>query len=104
MFSEIRRGNLAGGHVTTTSPMDPQDVRQVGTMTGADLTTPPTSRNATLGTAYTYAGLEYFRSFAFASFYTHTVPPNYTGGDCTDLNDVHLAAQLPLGRRERRAV
>ncbi len=93
MFSEIRRGNLAGGKTSTMSPVDPQDVRLVGTMSGVDLTTPPETCNATSGTAYTYAGLEYFRSFAFTSFYTHTVPPNYSGGDCTDLNDVHLAAR-----------
>ena len=92
MFAEIRRGNLAGGHVSTTSPVDPQDVRQVS-LSGADLTTPPATCSDTSVTAFTYAGLEYFRSFAFTSFYTHTVPPNYTGGDCTDLSNVHLAAR-----------
>jgi prepilin-type processing-associated H-X9-DG protein len=92
MFAEIRRGSLQGGHVTTTTPTVPQDVRQVG-LADNDLVTPPAACNASSGTAYTYAGLEYYRSFAFTSFYTHTAPPNYAGGDCTDLNNVHLAAR-----------
>jgi prepilin-type N-terminal cleavage/methylation domain-containing protein/prepilin-type processing-associated H-X9-DG protein len=93
MFAEIKRGLMRGGVVTTPTPMDPNEVRAVAAMTGADLLAPPAACNATAGNAYTYAGLEYYRSFAFTSFYTHTVPPNYRGGDCTDLSNVHLAAR-----------
>jgi prepilin-type processing-associated H-X9-DG protein len=93
LFAEIKRGTMRGGSVTTTTPMDPNEVRSVGAMSGVALTAPPDACNATSGTAYTYAGLEYYRSFLFTSFYTHTVPPNYQGGDCTDLTNVHLAAR-----------
>ena len=95
MFSEIKRGNLRNGATSTTTPADPNEVRLVASMAGnaASLRSPPAACNATSGTSYTYAGLQYYRSFAFTSFYTHTVPPNYKGGDCTDLSNVHLAAR-----------
>jgi len=93
MFAEIRRGTLAGGSTTTSSPTLPQEVRQVSQMLGDALLAPPAACNSTSGTSYAYAGLQYYRSFAFTSFYSHTVPPNYQGGDCTDLSAVHLAAR-----------
>jgi prepilin-type N-terminal cleavage/methylation domain-containing protein/prepilin-type processing-associated H-X9-DG protein len=91
MFAEIRRGNLASS--STTPPFDPQDVRSVAAMSAADQLTPPATCNAQSGTAYRYAGLEYYRSFVVTSFYAHTKLPNDPSGDCTDLSNGHITAR-----------
>jgi prepilin-type N-terminal cleavage/methylation domain-containing protein/prepilin-type processing-associated H-X9-DG protein len=95
MWGEVKRG-IGGGSTTTTPytpPLVPWDVLGV-----ANVTTPLATGTCaqdpaavTSGTIYRYAGNEYFRSFAFTSFYTHTKPPNAATLDCTDLNGVHLA-------------
>jgi prepilin-type N-terminal cleavage/methylation domain-containing protein/prepilin-type processing-associated H-X9-DG protein len=90
MFAEIRRGNSSAGG-STVDPVAPQDVRLV--TLSSDLLDPPADCNRMTAAAYRYAGLQYYRSFAFTSFYTHTVPPNYRGGDCSDLSNVHLASR-----------
>jgi prepilin-type N-terminal cleavage/methylation domain-containing protein/prepilin-type processing-associated H-X9-DG protein len=94
MFSEIRRGNMAGN--TSSGPaVDPQDVRQVGVvLTGAAALSPPGACNGST-TALRYAGLQYYRHLGFLSRYTHTQVPNYTGGDCVDgsLDRTHLQAR-----------
>ena len=51
---------------------------------------------ATAPATYNYTGLEYYRGFAFTAFYTHTVPPNFTGSDCirsVGVDRFHLAAR-----------
>jgi prepilin-type N-terminal cleavage/methylation domain-containing protein/prepilin-type processing-associated H-X9-DG protein len=40
-----------------------------------------------------YVGNQYHRAFVSTSFYTHIVPPNYNGGECTDLNGAVAAAR-----------
>lgn len=47
----------------------------------------------TTGTVYRYSGLEYCRSFAFTSFYSHQKPPNSPIMDCSDLNSYTGAAR-----------
>jgi prepilin-type processing-associated H-X9-DG protein len=84
MFAEIIRGNNVAGSY------DRQDPRLIGSgwvtdglrvVNGVD-TFP--ACNATTGTALRYAGLQYYRNLISTSLYTHTVPPNFKGGDCMD--------------------
>jgi prepilin-type N-terminal cleavage/methylation domain-containing protein/prepilin-type processing-associated H-X9-DG protein len=100
MFAEIRRGICAGSSTTsacalTAIPPVPQDVLNSSGISTfpppAVCTQSPTA--VTSGTVYRYAGLQYWRSFAFTSFYTHTKVPNDPTMDCTDLNAAHLAAR-----------
>ncbi len=90
MFAEIRRGNSTASGASA-DPVDPQDLRQVDLRN--DLVQRPAECNRMTAPSYRYAGLQYWRSLAFTSFYSHTERPNYPGGDCTDLNNVHLAAR-----------
>lgn len=95
MFAEIKRGNFAG---TRNPPVEPWDCRNLSPNaipvgTNAALQVPPTTCDSMTQASLGYSGLQYHRSFANTSFYTHTVPPNYQGGDCTDLSNLHLAAR-----------
>jgi prepilin-type N-terminal cleavage/methylation domain-containing protein/prepilin-type processing-associated H-X9-DG protein len=84
MFAEVIRGN------NTAGTYQPQDARLVTpwvtdsqrVVNGVD-TFP--ACNATSGSAIRYAGLQYYRDLITDSLYTHTVPPNFKGGDCLDL-------------------
>src|SRR5262249_6116090 len=42
--------------------------------------------NATSGSVIRYTGLQYYRNLISTSLYSHTLPPNYKGGDCLDAN------------------
>jgi prepilin-type N-terminal cleavage/methylation domain-containing protein/prepilin-type processing-associated H-X9-DG protein len=93
MFGEVKRGNHAG--------YDPLAINAVAYNTVWDVNaandlSPPAACNTSTGTFYDYTGLEYFRGFLWTAFYTHTVPPNYTGQDCVrsvGLNKAHLASR-----------
>jgi prepilin-type N-terminal cleavage/methylation domain-containing protein/prepilin-type processing-associated H-X9-DG protein len=97
MWGEIRRG--IGGGSATAGPdlqptMVPWDVVGVPNITTPTATGPCDQDPATVtGTIYRYAGNEYYRSFAFTSFYTHTKLPNAPTMDCTDLNGAHIGAR-----------
>jgi prepilin-type N-terminal cleavage/methylation domain-containing protein/prepilin-type processing-associated H-X9-DG protein len=84
MFSEVLRGY-------NTGPNLPQDARLVS---GSDWVTDgprvvggtdrmPACNSAT-AVALHYGGLAYFRDLLSTSLYSHTVPPNFQGGDCLD--------------------
>jgi prepilin-type N-terminal cleavage/methylation domain-containing protein len=95
MFAEIRRGiSATSGGPPFTPALLPHDV-----VNSAAGTTPPSGNcdvlptAITSGTVYRYAGLQYHRSFAFTSFYTHTKVPNSPKIDCTDLTSGHIAAR-----------
>jgi prepilin-type processing-associated H-X9-DG protein len=45
------------------------------------------------GTSVRYQGLQYHRAFMETSMYTHIVPPNWSGNECTDLNGAIVAAR-----------
>ena len=53
----------------------------------------------TTGTVFRYGGLQYYRGFAFTSFYSHTKVPNDPTLDCTDLNGGHIGARTDHARR-----
>jgi prepilin-type N-terminal cleavage/methylation domain-containing protein/prepilin-type processing-associated H-X9-DG protein len=83
MMAEIIRGNN-----DTTRPLEPQDARLITpwvtdgqrVINGVD-----TFPACTTGTsAIRYAGLQYYRNLLATSLYSHTVPPNFKGGDCMD--------------------
>jgi len=80
MFSEIKRGNKNG----TGTAVDPWDVRYFSSGFNDDTPTLPTCDN--LSSSLRYSGLQYYRNLISTSLYTHTVPPNYAGGDCADLS------------------
>ncbi|MDB5309963.1 MAG: prepilin-type cleavage/methylation protein [Gemmataceae bacterium] len=85
MFSEIKRGNF-----NSAAPYAPQDARLISSWGTDGLrvvsgTDQMASCNATSGGAIRYGGLMYHRDFIPTTFYTHTVPPNFKGGDCLDL-------------------
>ncbi|HEY1380133.1 MAG TPA: DUF1559 domain-containing protein [Gemmataceae bacterium] len=84
MMAEVIRGNN-----DSARPFDPQDNRLVtpwvtdGPRVVNGVDTFPAC-NATTGSAVRYAGLLYYRNLIATSLYTHTVPPNFKGGDCMD--------------------
>jgi prepilin-type N-terminal cleavage/methylation domain-containing protein/prepilin-type processing-associated H-X9-DG protein len=96
MWAEVKRGLFAGSQSKDYSPsLVPWDVASVSDATSLIPTGPCAADPSTFtsGTVYRYAGLEYCRSFAFTSFYSHTKVPNAPTLDCTDLNSFHGAAR-----------
>jgi prepilin-type N-terminal cleavage/methylation domain-containing protein/prepilin-type processing-associated H-X9-DG protein len=87
MMAEIKRGNNIG------TQFDPQDSRLITpwvtdgqrVVNGVDLFP---ACNGNVGSVH-YAGLSYYRNLLATSLYSHTVPPNFKGGDCMD-NTVRL--------------
>jgi prepilin-type processing-associated H-X9-DG protein len=93
LYSEILRGNQDGA-------ADPLSVFRLAFATwDAALPANDLAPSAACNTATTfldYSGLQYHRAFLITAWYTHTVPPNYTGRDC--IRDVgfdkgHVAAR-----------
>jgi prepilin-type processing-associated H-X9-DG protein len=80
MFSEVKRGNKAG----TGTAVDLWDARYFNFSGPGDDVNPPAKCNDLIS-ALRYTGLQYYRDLMTTSVYTHTVPPNYNGGDCIDL-------------------
>ena len=96
-FSDIADGTSNTGMLAevirglndSSRPFDPQDPRLLSSwvtdgqrvVNGVD-TFP--ACNATTGSAIRYAGLQYYRNLIATELYTHTVPPNFKGGDCMD--------------------
>jgi prepilin-type N-terminal cleavage/methylation domain-containing protein/prepilin-type processing-associated H-X9-DG protein len=96
MWAEVKRGLVGASQSGAYSPdLVPWDVASVSDATALVPTglcaADPLS--VTSGTVYRYAGLEYCRSFAFTSFYSHTKVPNASTLDCSDLNSYHGAAR-----------
>lgn len=95
VWAEIKRGLFAGS-VTGTQPGDLVAWDIVNAPAG---NMPPTGNcnvlpsAITTGTVYRYAGLQYHRSFAFTSFYSHIKPPNSPLIDCSDLNSHTVTAR-----------
>jgi prepilin-type N-terminal cleavage/methylation domain-containing protein/prepilin-type processing-associated H-X9-DG protein len=89
MWSEVKRGHVAGSQSSNYSP--PLVAWDVVSVSSASPLT-PTGNCAALptairsGTVFRYSGLQYCRSFAWTSFYCHQKPPNSQIIDCSDLN------------------
>ena len=94
MFAEIKRG-------TNDGIRDPLSITSVpfGTWDSSQAlndSTPMASCNNTTLAFFDYTGLQYYRGLMWTAFYTHTVPPNYTGRDCVrsvGLDRGHQAAR-----------
>jgi prepilin-type N-terminal cleavage/methylation domain-containing protein/prepilin-type processing-associated H-X9-DG protein len=98
IFAEIRRGLFGGSQASNYNPpLEAQHVVQVPAADARALT-PTGNCNVrpaaiTSGTVFGYAGLQYYRAFAFTSYYTHTKPPNDPRIDCSDLAAAHVTAR-----------
>jgi prepilin-type N-terminal cleavage/methylation domain-containing protein len=97
MFAEVKRGgggNCGSTSTATAATSRPLDVTFVSsssiwTTTPGDSpgydpynSSPILPACNTPSTIASYTGLEYEWGFFITTFYTHTVPPNYTGRDC----------------------
>ncbi len=98
MWAEVKRGLVAASQSSAYSPsLVAWDIASASASDASSLT--PTGNCAmnpaafTTGTVYRYSGLEYCRSFAFTSFYSHQKPPNSPIMDCSDLNSYTGAAR-----------
>jgi prepilin-type N-terminal cleavage/methylation domain-containing protein/prepilin-type processing-associated H-X9-DG protein len=102
LFAEIRRGASPG--------TDPFDVTKASTFTVIPTTqaTANVTRNTNLqsdalaatcnaaGSTVSDSGLQFFGGALNTTYYTHTVPPNYTGRDCMSSpfqTNIHLATR-----------
>lgn len=103
LFSEVRRGVFGGSQKTETAGRQDWVTGDVVQVADARLSVVPTPAvcNATLPANYTttgvsvfrYAGLEFSRSFAWTSFYTHMKVSNDPTLDCSDLSAGWMAAR-----------
>ena len=96
MYAEVKRGFQSAA--TSPTAINALDFNVWGSPTvppiANDLNRPAACDAAPR--TYDYTGLEYHRGFEWTAFYTHTVPPNFTGNDCVrsvGLNSAHLAAR-----------
>jgi prepilin-type N-terminal cleavage/methylation domain-containing protein/prepilin-type processing-associated H-X9-DG protein len=93
LYAEILRGDQDGkaDKLSVYSlAYQTWDVNQAA----SDLSPPAGCNTAT--SFYDYTGLQYHRAFMFTAWYTHTVPPNYTGRDCirsVGLDRGHIASR-----------
>jgi prepilin-type processing-associated H-X9-DG protein len=109
MFSEIKRATWKMGDPTRTSRVELWDQPVVSSAGGTvpnvypplsyvpGAAAPPLANGYvcpdTWSSSVTYVGNQYYRGFISTSFYTHFVPPNYRGGECTDTNGAIMAAR-----------
>jgi prepilin-type N-terminal cleavage/methylation domain-containing protein/prepilin-type processing-associated H-X9-DG protein len=100
LFAEVKRG-ASPGHdsLDVTVVLAPAwDNRPPNPATNPNNLSPPPACNSpnTTPAPYNITGLEYYRGSWITAFYSHTVPPNYTGRDCIrwlTLDQGHLAAR-----------
>jgi prepilin-type N-terminal cleavage/methylation domain-containing protein/prepilin-type processing-associated H-X9-DG protein len=95
LYAEIRRAATSNAGATS-----PTRVVQVpfGTWDAALPASDLAPMSACAGAAYIadYTGLQYYRNLVWTAYYTHTVPPNWTGFDCVrsvGLDKAHMAAR-----------
>jgi prepilin-type processing-associated H-X9-DG protein len=80
MFSEIKRGNPPNRNPN----LDGKRVPGWFSPSPADLS-PPANCYVSPPNGVTLSGLEYFRGrLVFTGYYTHSIPPNNSGPDCTN--------------------
>jgi prepilin-type N-terminal cleavage/methylation domain-containing protein/prepilin-type processing-associated H-X9-DG protein len=109
MYSEIKRATWKMTDATRTSRVELWDQPIVSSAGGTvpniyppagyvqGSAAPPLANGYTCpdtwSSAVTYVGNQYYRGFISTSMYTHFVPPNYKGGECTDANGAVMAAR-----------
>ncbi len=84
LFAEVKRGAAPGHDNTdvTVVPLPVWDNKPMNAATNPNNLSPPPACNSST-TTLNYRGLQYYRGFLITAFYTHTVPPNYQGRDCS---------------------
>jgi prepilin-type N-terminal cleavage/methylation domain-containing protein/prepilin-type processing-associated H-X9-DG protein len=107
MFAEIRRGATAAtGNVGSTGFTNASASKNRvahlahptwdAALPANDLAPAPGCAGSTFDAMSDYTGLQYYRDLIWTGYYTHTVPPNWTGIDCArsvGVNKIHLAAR-----------
>jgi prepilin-type N-terminal cleavage/methylation domain-containing protein/prepilin-type processing-associated H-X9-DG protein len=96
LFGETKRGFVAGSQTAYTPALEAHDLVQVAAAVATSM--PPSgacvaSPSTTTGTVFRYSGLQYWRSLAWVSFYTHTKVPNDKTIDCSDTAGGHITAR-----------
>jgi prepilin-type N-terminal cleavage/methylation domain-containing protein/prepilin-type processing-associated H-X9-DG protein len=101
LFAEIKRGAYpAHDRLDITRLLIPSEWSGLPTAITLQNTNPLSNAtfigfcNAAASTE-NVTGLQYYNGVAYSIFYTHTLPPNYPGRDCTniDFTNLHLAAR-----------
>jgi prepilin-type N-terminal cleavage/methylation domain-containing protein/prepilin-type processing-associated H-X9-DG protein len=97
LFAEIKRGAAPGSDNldVTLVPTSIWDTAHYNPAANPNNLSPPEICN-TPTTTHNYTGLQFENGFLITAFYTHTVPPNYTGRDCVRaglMDQGHLAAR-----------
>lgn len=111
MFAEIKRGASPNSDklgITQLNFLTQWQVSTIPNQASSDATTTAGKRNLdpsldpafltlcnAAATTENKTGLEYYRGNPQNTYYTHTVPPNYSGRDCisTNLSNIHLASR-----------
>jgi prepilin-type N-terminal cleavage/methylation domain-containing protein/prepilin-type processing-associated H-X9-DG protein len=99
MYAEVRRGLMAtSGSAVATSLTHVQalDYPTWDSALPANDLAPAAGCASASAAYYDYTGDEYYRNLVWTAYYTHTVPPNWTGFDCVrsvGLDKIHLAAR-----------
>jgi prepilin-type N-terminal cleavage/methylation domain-containing protein/prepilin-type processing-associated H-X9-DG protein len=102
LFSEIKRGNNVVDNLSVVAVRYDEWDKSQAANDAAPMPLCNTPATATVATylptdlTYNYIGLQYYRGLLWTAFYTHTVPPNYTGRDCVravGLDRGHLASR-----------
>jgi prepilin-type processing-associated H-X9-DG protein len=103
LYAEVKRGAAPNSSSTTdVAVVAPSDWDMTSNpMTNPNNLAPPTASCDAAVTTYNDTGLEYCWGVLNNALYTHSVPPNYTGRDCTRnpvvapimVNQGHLAAR-----------
>jgi len=94
MFGEIRKGPNG---TTSTAVIPAGDVRDFSVATNvatafsaAEMLAPPAACETRATAAWLYRGLQYYRAYGVASYYSHTLTPNARFRDC-----IHNVAAVP---------
>ncbi|AMV40782.1 DUF1559 domain-containing protein [Planctomyces sp. SH-PL62] len=96
MFSETKRSTMPSTGSSVAVLTDRNMVhRSQGWTTTAGNYIPPADCDASTYSPLNYRGLQYYRATQFLHVYSHTIPPNYKGFDCTDAvaGAAHMAAR-----------
>ncbi|MHC5540498.1 DUF1559 family PulG-like putative transporter [Singulisphaera rosea] len=96
LFAEIKRGANPSSNSLSVTITTPNIWGATSAATNPNNLTPPAACNKPVLPTYNFTGLQYQQGFLITTFYTHTVPPNYTGRDCiglTTLQQGHLASR-----------
>jgi prepilin-type N-terminal cleavage/methylation domain-containing protein/prepilin-type processing-associated H-X9-DG protein len=93
LFAEVKRGAAPDNDALNVT-LIPLLTWGVNLQNNPNNISPPAACDSPVN-SLNLTGLQFYRGFFTMNFYTHTVPPNYTGRDClaTSFDRGHLAAR-----------